>query len=62
LEPPQLAPKDVSNGGVKGRERLVEEEEIRRAAQSLGQTHPLSLPSGELGGIPVLQALEAKVR
>ncbi len=61
LKSSKLASKLLAHGRVQSRERLVEQEEVRRSRKRLGQAHPLSLPSGKLRRISILQAFEAKV-
>ena len=61
LQSAELAAELESNGCVERRERLVEEEELRRSAQGLCQCDPLALATGDLVRVAVLQSLEVKV-
>ena len=44
--------------GIERAERLVEQEHLRLGRERAGEPHPLALPSRELGGIPVAEALQ----
>ena len=61
LQSAELPSQLPSNGSVERRERLVEEEELRRPAQGLCQCHPLALATGDLVRVAVLQSVEVKV-
>src|SRR5271170_1783331 len=50
-----------SNGRVERRERLVEEEELRRPTQGLCQCDPLTLATRDLVRVAFLQTVEVKV-
>ena len=45
--------------GIEGGERLVEEQQAGRHRQGAGQSHPLLLPAGELGGVLAPHAAHA---
>ncbi len=62
LERVKLSLELAANRHVERREGLVEQEDLGRTAQCLGQGHALTLPSRELGGVVVLQPLELQVR
>jgi hypothetical protein len=62
MKPLQLGPHLEAEPRVEVRERLVEQEARRLADDRPSHRHPLTLPAGELAGLPIQQVLDAQHR
>jgi hypothetical protein len=62
LQTAELAQEVPANRLVDGREGLVKQQQLRRSAERLGESHTLALPAGELAWVPFLEAAESECR